>query len=242
MTLKQSSAVHIQALVSADRILLGSSTKLRLIVINLASVTGRQLVNSPLHKAPNVVRHLLTPNMYIYKYITIFAFIVFAANSCKSQGLGCTPSVNINYIKSSCGLTNGIRFEELIISPGDSYKIPVKYRIKMIFECFNPGSDTVQTYWPKTLYFNKPNGHYLWKVDSTSDFGTWTRRGYTGEPDDSTKSFNFISGQSYRICPVKFKPNTWYFISFFDQRYVAYLFVDKSYQFKLTKFNLPTNF
>ena len=47
MTLKQSSAVHIQALVSADGILLGSSSKLRLLVINLASVPGGQLVNSP---------------------------------------------------------------------------------------------------------------------------------------------------------------------------------------------------
>jgi hypothetical protein len=46
-TLKQSSAVHIQALVSADGILLGCSSKLRLLVINLASVTGGQLVNSP---------------------------------------------------------------------------------------------------------------------------------------------------------------------------------------------------
>jgi len=47
MTLKQSSAVHIQASYSADVILLGSSSKLRLLVINLASVPGRQLVNSP---------------------------------------------------------------------------------------------------------------------------------------------------------------------------------------------------
>ena len=46
-TLQQSSAVHIQALVSADVILPGSSSKLRLLVINLASVPGGQLVNSP---------------------------------------------------------------------------------------------------------------------------------------------------------------------------------------------------
>jgi len=49
---KQSSAVHIQALVSADVILPGSSSKLRLLVINLASVTGRQLVNAPTAQSP----------------------------------------------------------------------------------------------------------------------------------------------------------------------------------------------
>ena len=47
MTLKQSSAVHIPALYPADVILPGSSSKLRLLVINLASVPGGQLVNSP---------------------------------------------------------------------------------------------------------------------------------------------------------------------------------------------------
>ena len=47
LTQYQSSAVHIQALVSADGILPGSISKLRLLVINLASVPGRQLVNSP---------------------------------------------------------------------------------------------------------------------------------------------------------------------------------------------------
>jgi len=46
LTEEQSSAVHIQALVSADGILLGISSKLELLLINLASVPGRQLVNS----------------------------------------------------------------------------------------------------------------------------------------------------------------------------------------------------
>ena len=47
LTLKQSSAVHIPASYSADLILLGISFKLRLLFINLASVLGGQLVNSP---------------------------------------------------------------------------------------------------------------------------------------------------------------------------------------------------
>jgi len=42
-----SSAVHIQALYPADGILPGCSFKLQLLVINLASVTGGQLVNTP---------------------------------------------------------------------------------------------------------------------------------------------------------------------------------------------------
>jgi len=47
LTVVQSSAVHIQALYPADGILLDSSFKLQLLVINLASVPGGQLVNAP---------------------------------------------------------------------------------------------------------------------------------------------------------------------------------------------------
>lgn len=47
MTLQKSSAVHIQALYPADGILPGCSSKPRLLVINLASVRGGQLANSP---------------------------------------------------------------------------------------------------------------------------------------------------------------------------------------------------
>jgi hypothetical protein len=61
MTLKKSSAVHIQALYLADVILPGSISKLQLLVINLALPTGRQVQfravswSIPqLHKAPNV--------------------------------------------------------------------------------------------------------------------------------------------------------------------------------------------
>ncbi len=63
ITLKQSPAVHIQALVSADVILPGSSYKLRLLVINLAKVTGGQLVNFPTAQSRERLRHLFKPRM-----------------------------------------------------------------------------------------------------------------------------------------------------------------------------------
>ena len=72
-TLKQSSAVHIQALYSADVILLGISSKLRLLVINLASVPGGQLVNSP--TAQSLERYM--PFMRPYILSTIFIILTF---------------------------------------------------------------------------------------------------------------------------------------------------------------------
>jgi hypothetical protein len=80
--LKQSSAVHIQALVSADGILPGSSSKLRLLVINLASVPGGQLVNSPTQsleytlKNSYAIFHAKIPAFYSFCY-SISRFGVF---------------------------------------------------------------------------------------------------------------------------------------------------------------------
>ena len=54
-TLKQSSAVHIPASYSADGILLSISNNNEHFIINLASVPGRQLVNSP--TAQSLVRY-----------------------------------------------------------------------------------------------------------------------------------------------------------------------------------------
>ncbi len=72
MTLQQSSAVHIQALVSADVILLGNSSKLRLLVINLASVPGGQLVNYPTAQSPaRCALYLNRQEMIMTKYFNI---------------------------------------------------------------------------------------------------------------------------------------------------------------------------
>ena len=73
MTLKQSSAVHIQALVSADGILPGSSSKLRLLIINLASVPGGQLVNSP--TAQSLERCAILHTLYMIRSFSIFSVL-----------------------------------------------------------------------------------------------------------------------------------------------------------------------
>jgi hypothetical protein len=69
ITLKQSSAVHIAALYSADVILPGSRSKYRLLVINLASVPGRQLVNSI--TAQSLERHMPFMRPYIFAILFI---------------------------------------------------------------------------------------------------------------------------------------------------------------------------
>ena len=79
MTLKQSSAVHIPASYSADVILPGSSSKLRLLVINLASVPGGQLVNSPTAQSLGRWLQAIKSNTIpmASKYYLLFLFFSF---------------------------------------------------------------------------------------------------------------------------------------------------------------------
>jgi hypothetical protein len=172
--------------------------------------------------------------------------------------------MNPEYIESSCGLINGVKFEELTIIEFDSSNFPSQYKVVSSFGCYNPGLDTVQTFWPDRLYFNKPNGHYLWRIDSTANgtyqvVGLYRKRTDVEEEDpkiieitDSMQKQKFIDSisnmpkrtdvNSSPICPTKFKGDTWYFVNFNDQQYVAYLYVDKKMAYNLHKINLPTNF
>jgi hypothetical protein len=95
MTLKQSSAVHIQALYPADGILPGSSFKLQLLVINLASVPGGQLVNSPTAQS---LGRCASCKINLVKIISILTFFIlsFSASGLCSDPTGCLFPIKQN--------------------------------------------------------------------------------------------------------------------------------------------------
>lgn len=170
--------------------------------------------------------------------------------------------MNKNFIESSCGLTNGVVFRELIVYEFDSSKLPSFYKVIFSTNCYNPGTVSPQKFWPDKIFFNKPNGHYLWRVDSL-DKGIYRRQGpYRERIDKSDNPIIDTTGPEWSqeftdsiikaprtpdsmsnpICPTKFKLNTWYYVGFSDQRYEAFLYVDKNMKYNLHKVNLPTNF
>jgi hypothetical protein len=160
------------------------------------------------------------------KQLLILQFSVFLLHAqpvVAQFSLECKIKMTSDYISSSCGLTNGIRFDELQITKSDNSGFPTKYEKVISFKCYNPGVKGTQTFWPKTIYFNKPNGHYVWKI---------------GKDD----GFTINSKTTTKTCPTKFKRDTWYFLNFFDQRYEAFLYVDKAMKFHVHKRKLSTNF
>jgi len=151
------------------------------------------------------------------------AFLLYAQPVVAQFSLECKIKMTSEYINSSCGLTNGIRFDELQVTKFDNSHFPTNYTTVVSFQCYNPGIKGTQTFWPKTIYFTKPTGHYLWKMGKLD--------GVTINSKETTKT-----------CPAKFKPNTWYFLNFFDQRYEAFLYIDKEMTLHVHKRKLPTNF
>src|SRR5262245_18237702 len=111
------------------------------------------------------MRHFMIKS--ISTFISVLVLTQFVESCRLVPSLACDLKMNDEYIESSCGLTNGVRFEELKVIAFDSSHFPSQYKVVASFDCFNPGLDTVQTFWPDRLYFRKPNGHYRWRIDST---------------------------------------------------------------------------
>jgi hypothetical protein len=172
-----------------------------------------------------------------------------------------------DYIESSCGLHNGVRFEELKVDTFYQDNTPKIYRVVLAFE--GRLKDSIYKQQIDRIYFTRPTGLYLWKTDSSTN-GLYYKSGIYRERIDSGAAFigdsiveahvitdydsiqkleteTKIKIKNYeatlqKTCPVKFKVDTWYFVNFYDQRYEAYLYIDKDMNYKIEKISLPTNF
>ena len=180
--------------------------------------------------------------------------------------LGCDIKMTNEYIHSTCGLYNGVRFEELQVDSFYDDRTPKLYRVVVAFEGRIDESKTKDL---ERIYFNDPSGKYYWSID-TSTHEVYHKWGIHRErvdirpsdmPDTTMEIEVMITKDSsvrfggkptgnpgnyhpvkHFVCPIKFKPATWYFLNFFDQRYEAYLYVDQDMNYKIEKISLPTNF
>ncbi len=169
------------------------------------------------------------------------------------------------YIESTCGLYNGVRFEELKVDSFYDNKTPKIFRVVTAFKGRLDESKTKKL---DRIYFNDSSGKYLWWTD-TSTHWVYHKWGIQKEridirdtiPPDTSKEIEVVitkdsvvrygrkprvdlesyNSEPYLICPIKFKPDTWYYLNFSDQRYEAYLYVDKNMNYRIDKIDLPTN-
>jgi hypothetical protein len=180
--------------------------------------------------------------------------------------LGCDLKMTGDYIESTCGLYNGVRFEELKV---DSFYDDNTPRVYKVVAAFKGRLDESKTKNLNRIYFNDPSGKYLWWTDTTPT-GIYRKTGiyreridireniqtdtlkevevvitadsvvrYSGKLLDNLENY---SSEIHFVCPVKFKPGTWYYLNFYSQQYEAYLYVDKNMSYRIDQINLPTNF
>jgi hypothetical protein len=199
-------------------------------------------------------------------FTSLFVTVMTLQSCGLIPNLGCDITMNEDYIESTCGLHSGVRFEQLQVDTFYQDKTPKKFRVVLSFE--GHLKDSIYKTQIDRIYFNRPTGMYVWWTDTTTNalyhkWGIHKERIDIAEiPQDTTKetvvqithdsivttgpkpSINFEKYKSERhlTCPIKFRPDTWYYITFFDQRYEAYLYVDKDMNYKVDKISLPTNF
>ncbi|HEV8284725.1 MAG TPA: hypothetical protein VGQ09_10455 [Chitinophagaceae bacterium] len=201
----------------------------------------------------------------------LFPLIISLAATLLSCGLipnlGCDITINDDYIESTCGLHNGVRFEQLQVDTFYEDKTPKIYRVILTFE--GHLKDSIYKKQIDGIYFNRPTGMYIWWTDTTTN-GLYHKWGIHRErtdgkkelPQDSTKEVDIViakdsfvrigakpninlekyNSQRQMTSPIKFKPDTWYYVNFYSQEYEAYLYVDKNMNYKIDKISLPTNF
>lgn len=154
----------------------------------------------------------------------------------------CDVKINKNCVNGSCELINGVFFERLTVLKEDSTGLPLEYNVTERFDCYNPGIEGVQTFWPKKIYFNKKNGHYVWSADTVSVQYKVVGQSRelvsaTSKPSNYNEHF-ILSSKKYETCPIILHKDTWYNVKISDSRLRrVYLHIDKKGNYKVYKTN-----
>ena len=182
--------------------------------------------------------------------------------------LACELKITAQYIESSCGSTNGVRFDELSVDTFYTDGKPKIYKVVCSYSA-NPYANGPADKVKDQIYFDGDKGNCYWSKDTASN-GTYRNFGLSramldeinnSSRDSAVETRTYISEDSMVVtggkpsrnaelypasvalkCPLRFKSNTWYYVDFRDQRYEAYLYVDSNMGFHLSQNDKPTNF
>jgi hypothetical protein len=150
-----------------------------------------------------------------------------------SRAENCRIKINKRFVKNSCGLTNGICFEKLLVLKKDTNGIPIEYYITERFDCLSG-----QGIWTNKIHFNTVNRHYTWRTD-TANHNIHIKIGEYGERQlfDTLGNKNIINhyfrGMDSETCPFSFIKNSWYYFFSKQKNSSRYLFVDDKEHFYL---------
>ena len=130
-------------------------------------------------------------------------------------------------IVSSRGFINPVTIEKIKVDSIGKDQRPVKYVIEYLATCSIKQVDGKPPVALNKIVLNKP-GRYSWSEEKVSIPMTHTE--LSRNRRDSTQGIIWSTGnQNFNICPIKFEPGNWYFVTFLDPQIVgAYIFIDKN--------------
>ncbi|HMK25656.1 MAG TPA: hypothetical protein VK483_06470 [Chitinophagaceae bacterium] len=128
-------------------------------------------------------------------------------------------------IKSSNGFINPITIEKLRVdSIGEEHR-PAKYTIVYLATCAIKQSEGKPPVPLKSIKLTH-TGRYSWSEENVSIPMLHTELSRT-RLDSSQGIIWSIGSQRFDICPIKFEPTNWYFVTFLDPQIVGiYIYID----------------
>lgn len=179
---------------------------------------------------------IIVTGLFLFSGCAMIGAIAIAKNAT------CKVKITDKCVKGSCELINGVFFERLTVLQKDSTGMPAEYIVTERFQCYNPGVDGVQKYWPDKIYFKKINGHYKWNADTVDIH--FKANGNSREivsiqkkPDNYNEKF-ILNSKKYGTCPISFQKDTWYNVRITDPRLAkTFLYIDRKNKFHVYKFD-----
>ena len=145
---------------------------------------------------------------------------------------------------SSCELNNGVYMEELMVHSFHENGLPDSAETIVRVEGFVSGSDNYPERPVKRLRLDKPQEPYKWSMDSMKyylkvDNNSRHRIVYryiagSNSIEQVEGFFGVINQDTFKACPLTFKPDTWYFVHIYDPSISAiYVYVNKQNKFEV---------
>lgn len=136
-------------------------------------------------------------------------------------------TVTRNCIVTNRRFVNGVTIEKILVDSIGENGYPVKYTTIYTTSCNLHQATNKATVAPDKIEFYKP-GKYSWDEDTINV--RYVHIGLSRQPLDSAKEQWWLNKfGSHPICPVKFEPEQWYFLTTGDPQVTGiFFYIDKN--------------
>lgn len=152
---------------------------------------------------------------------------LFLAYSFFSAFAPAKVTINENYISTNRDFINGVTIAKIKVDSIGTENYPLKYTVTYWTSCSIDHPKDRPPNPPDKIYFNK-EGKYWWTEENVNI--PFIHEGLSRQTTDSTQRITWSMGtQKFKICPLKFQREQWYFFTLYDPQITGiFFFIDKN--------------